>query len=74
MIRLPVLPMPLVPTTIIRIGRCFVCRPNFANDDLGDVEFIVSFCFVPFCLGLFELQVECGGALVSRTVLCAIHS
>lgn len=34
--------MPRVPTTIIRMGRCFVCSPSFANDDFGDVEFIVS--------------------------------
>lgn len=26
----------------MRNGRGFVCRPIFANDDLGDVEFIVS--------------------------------
>lgn len=41
---LPVLPMPLVPTTMMRMGRCFGCRPNLANDDFGDVEFIVSLC------------------------------
>ena len=36
----PVFPTPLVPTTIMRIGRGFGLRPNLANDDFGDVEFI----------------------------------
>lgn len=37
----PVFPTFDDPRISIRNGRGFVCRPIFANDDLGDVEFIV---------------------------------
>lgn len=63
MSRLPVLPMPLVPTTIIRIGRCFVCRPSFANDDFGDVEFIVFLFFFSSGARYGLLQCECAALL-----------
>lgn len=40
----------------IRNGLGLVCRPIFANDDLGDVEFIVSLIFVYLCLIFSTIQ------------------
>lgn len=40
-IYVPVFPTLHDPKMSIRNGLGFVCKPIFANDDLGDVEFIV---------------------------------
>lgn len=42
----PVFPTPVAPSSSIRNGLGFVCRPIFANDDFGDVEFILFFSLV----------------------------
>lgn len=53
----PVFPTPLVPRTIIRIGRGFVVNPNLANEDFGDVEFILLLFFFRFCLFVNTINV-----------------
>lgn len=42
----PVFPTFCDPNISIRNGLGFVCKPIFANEDLGDVEFIVANFYV----------------------------